>query len=305
MLKKGMFCVLCFLLLFQTGLPAFADVGAASLYMYVETGNTGRLHLRARPDSGSDSLGLYSNGTLVQLEGLIGDAWAAVLVNGRHGYMNMNYLTGSLAAQSAGTGNVLRYTCTDNRLERQTAVRQQVAGASAASLKRMYVSTGCGSLHLRAYASQNAQSLGLYPNGAPVYAADLGNGWSYVLAGGLYGCMMTQYLSPNPPYAGYSYSPAPTANLYVPQYSVPAQQNQFCNPQPTPVPLVCGGPYVTVQNPNSSFVYLRSSKDSDRRDNILAQVPVGTRLILLEYGQYWSRVNCAGTEGYMATRYLN
>ena len=163
----------------------------------------------------------------------------------------------------------------------------------------MYVETGnSGRLHLRSRPDGGSESLGLYPNGTQVFAADLGNGWSYVLANGLYGCMMTQYLSPDPPY---SYTPA-AASSVMHQYASAAQPSVFCYPQPTPA-LYCGG-FVTVRNPNSSFVYLRSSKDSDRRDNILAQVSVGTQVTLLEAGRYWSRVRYDGLEGFMVSSYL-
>ena len=291
-----------------TVLPAEADGLPDNLYMYVETGNGGRLHLRAWPDGGSESLGLYRNGTRVLVEGFADSRWAAVLVDGRRGYMNMNYLSGG-ASETASAGMGLPYVCAGGAsaapvFSRQSAVRQQVSGSPAGAFKRMYVRTSCGSLHLRAYASQNAESLGLYPNGTPVYAADLGNGWSYVLANGLYGCMMTRYLSACPPYAGSVSAPAATPFPVIYQYAAPVQSSVFCYPQPTPAPVLYGGAIVTVRNPNSSFVYLRSSKDSDRRDNILAQVSVGAQVTLLESGRYWSRVWYEGLEGFMVSSYL-
>ena len=302
-MKRKMASILCALMMALVPvLPARADGLPGNLYMYVETGNSGRLHLRSRPDGGSESLGLYRNGTLVLVEGFANGCWAAVLVNGRRGYMNMNYLSGSVSDVPATEAGV-PYVCPVSASavpvsSRQTAVRQQVSGSPAGTFKRMYVRTSCGSLHLRAYASQSAESLGLYPNGTQVFAADLGNGWSYVLANGLYGCMMTQYLSPDPPY---SYTPA-AASSVMHQYASAAQLSVFCYPQPKPA-LYCGG-FVTVRNPNSSFVYLRSSKDSDRRDNILAQVSVGTQVTLLEAGRYWSRVRYDGLEGFMVSSYL-
>ena len=308
MLKKRMLCVLCFLLIFQSGMTAFADGAPGSLTLYVDTGNAGRLHLRSRPDSASESLGLYRNGTQVLVEGFANGGWAAVLVNGRRGYMNMNYLSGS-ASQAAAAGEILRSVCAGSVSitpvsSRQTAVRQQVSGSTAGVFKRMYVRTSCGSLHLRAYASQGAESLGLYPNGTPVYAADLGNGWSYVLAGGLYGCMMTQYLSPDPPYSCSGYEQVSAVSPVIYQYAVPARSSFSCGPQPTPIPSPQCGMFAIVRNPNSSFVYLRSSRDADRRDNILAQVPAGAEVTVLEQAQYWSRVRYHGMEGYMASRYL-
>ena len=260
--------------------PASADGMQGSLFMYVDTGNPGKLHLRARPDSGSESLGLYRNGTRVLVEGFANSCWAAVLVNGRRGYMNTRYLSGCAPVQAAAPNDAARCLNPGN-----SSARQQVVVSNPSVFKPMYVSTGCGSLHLRAYASRNADSLGLFPSGTQVYAIDLGNGWSYVLANGVYGCMMTQYLSPMP----------------EPVY---AAQNVLCS-QTASIPSWRVGAVVTVRNPNSSFVYLRSSKDSDRRDNILSQVPVGAQAVLLEHGEYWSRILYEGVEGFMVSRYLN
>ena len=279
-MKKKLICAMAVLMAAVTVCRAAAPAMAEGLCMYIETGNQGRLHLRAQPEAGAESLGLYRNGTQVLVEGFANGCWAAVLVNGRRGYMNMDYLAACEAALPA------RISAAAQSCQYPT-VRQQVVGSTPTAMKPMYVS--CGSLHLRAYASQSAESLGLFPSGTQVYAADLGNGWSYALVNGLYGCMMTRYLSPVP--AVYEYvSPAPTqAARYMPQ----AASSAFC-----------AGSVVTVRNPNSSFVYLRSSKDSDRRDNILAKVPVGAQAILLEPGEYWSRILCEGIEGVMASRYL-
>lgn len=303
--------IVCAVLLAVTAacivLPALADGMQNGLYMYVDTGNGGRLHLRSQPDSGSESLGLYRNGTRVWVEGWVNGCWASVLANGKHGYMNTAYLTGSSSVSTSVLESAALYACPVNvsspSLPMQNpSVRQQVTGGTPGTLKRMYVATSCGSLHLRAYASQDAESLGLYPNGTQVYAADLGNGWSYVLANGLFGCMMTRYLSPNPPYSYSGYVPARTSVPVI--YPVPAQQSVSCYPQPTSAPSLYCGILVTVRNPNSSFVYLRSSRDSDRRDNILAQVPVGAQVMLLEAGRYWSRVRYDGLEGFMVSGYL-
>ena len=334
--------------------PALADGVHGELCMYVETGNRGKLHLRARPDRGSESLGLYRNGTRVLVEGFANGSWAAVLVNGRRGYMNTDYLSGYSPVPTAApvswpvaAEDTTLYVCTGNSgrlhlracasrdaaslglydngtpvrvasrqdgwayvnvngtagymllnclsasvpaasLSSQTsAVRQQVSVSNPGMFKAMYVNTGSGGLHLRAYASQNADSLGLYPHGTRIYAIDLGNGWSYVLVNGLYGCMMTQYLSPL------------SEPVYSNQNAWNAPQS-LCSSQPASAP----GAFITVRNPNSSFVYLRSSKNADRRDNILAQVPVGAQATLLEPGEYWSRILYEGMEGYMVSGYL-
>ncbi len=59
------FCVLALVLaLAASCAPALAD---NPYYMYVNTGNSGRLHLRALPTAASQSLGLYANGTQVRV----------------------------------------------------------------------------------------------------------------------------------------------------------------------------------------------------------------------------------------------
>ena len=300
--KKRFFYVLSALLVaVAVSCPApsaMAECAPGSPCMYVETGNRGKLHLRSRPDSGSESLGLYRNGTRVLVEGFANGCWAAVLVNGRRGFMNMNYLTSCPPGQASALP--ARFSTAVLSCQ-NPAVRQQVTGAIYGAMKPMYVT--CGSLHLRAYASQNAESLGLYPKGTQVYAADLGNGWSYVLVNGLYGCMMTRYLSPASETVC-SNQNAWRAREYICCPQSAAVPQYVCSSQSASVTSWRIGSVVTVRNPNSTFVYLRSSKDSDRRDNILARVPVGAQAVLLEYGEYWSRILYEGIEGFMASRYL-
>ena len=379
-MRKKLLRALCALLIAVTAalaaVPAQADA-RGDLYMYVETGNKGKLHLRAKPDSGSESLGLYRNGTKVLIEGFANGTWAAVLVDGRRGYMNIHYLSGYAPAVTgpavlpAVTENTTLYVRTGNsgKLHLRANASQDadslglypngtpvhvtsrngawafvnVNGAmgfmmlnylsdspSAASsfvqqptpaplsgaVTRMYVNTGnTGRLHLRAAAREDAASLGLYANGTMVYASPLGNGWSQVTVGGQTGYMMTQYLSPVPGLAYPYYTAQPTAAPYVYQYPyaaapTPAPVYSYYVPLPTaaptasPAPSLYAGAAVTVRNRNSSFVYLRSSRDSDRKDNILAQVPVGEKVTVLEPGQYWSRVRYDGIEGYMVSGYL-
>ncbi len=310
MMMKKVLGVLCALLIALTAFfavhPALADGGWGSMYMYVETGNSGKLHLRAGPGSSYASLGLYRSGTPVLVEGFANGSWASVLVDGRRGYMNVHYLSGCAPAQA---GPVSFPAGTDYTI--------------------LYVRTGNGGrLHLRADASRDAVSLGLYANGTQVYALSLDNGWSQVTVDGITGFMLTGCLSPVPP-SMYSWSAAqPTAAPYVYRYTptasptprvtyrywyiqpTAAPQSAVYYPQLPPAPTASpasslyAGAVITVRNRNSTFVYLRSSRDSDRKDNILAQVPVGAQVMMLEPGEYWCRVRYGGLEGYMVSRYL-
>ena len=401
MMLKKVIGVLCALLIALTAIfavhPALADSGQGSLYMYVETGNNGKLHLRAGPGSGYESLGLYRSGIPVLVEGFANGDWASVLVDGRRGYMNMRYLTGcaltqadpvsfpavterttlyvrtgnsgrlhlradaSRDAESLGlylngtpvcvisrngawafvnvdgaTGYMMLNFLTDNASvyspNQQMNARQQKAlnpVFPSGSFSVMYVNTGnTGMLHLRAAARQDAESLGLYANGTQVHALCLGNGWSQVTVGGITGFMLTGCLSPLPPSMHSCSAPQPTAAPYVYRYTptaspTPRVTYRYWYIQPTAVPQpavyypqlppaptaspassLYAGAVLTVRNRNSSFVYLRSSRDSDRRDNILAQVPVGSQVMMLEPGEYWCRVRYGGLEGYMVSGYL-
>ena len=85
----------------------------SSKTMYVATGNKGRLHLRKDASRKSSSLGLFANGTAVQVSAL-SDAWAKVTVSGKNGYMMLSCLTDQKVRTSSGkyikgTGSVRMY----------------------------------------------------------------------------------------------------------------------------------------------------------------------------------------------------
>ena len=404
---------LLIVVLLASCIPAQADGGTGNLYMYVRTGNSGRLHLRAMPSTASQSLGLYANGTPVLVES-IANNWAFVTVNGRRGYMMLSCLTGvapnvpvSPAVTPVPTEDTTLYVRTGNsgRLHLREFASQsarslglyangtpvRVTARSGAwafvtvggntgymmlqfltatvpsqpypvpviqpgSSTLMYVRTGnSGKLHLREYASQSARSLGLYPNGTQVYAVDMNNGWSQAVVSGQSGYMMSQFLAPYsvtpdvtpvPVPAGSTVMYISTGNsgrlhlrenmstaarslgLYpngtqvavITNYGAWAYVNvggrvgymmtQFLTsgqpgPVITPVPAVTPIPgQATVQQPNNSFVYLRSTKNSESINNVICQVPSGSVVTVVEWGSLWSKIRYDGMEGYMVTNYL-
>ncbi len=303
----------------SSGQYSFATITENSL-MYVCTGNSGRLHLREYAHQDARSLGLYANGTQVIVLNRRGN-WAYVYVNGVYGYMMLNYLSPN-----------------------QYNPVYPISGAVT-----KYVNTGnSGRLHLREYASQNARSLGLFPNGTKVSAVDLGNGWSYVSFNGYTGFMMTKYLSPTEPYYPSPYVPGEYTLMYVysatgakvPLYSgtgdntsilgrydngtavyvlqnygtwslviVNGAQGYMKNaslskkPYTPPMP---GSPIGTAQvrQPNGSFVYLRSSRSTDSLDNVLAKVPSGAKVTVYQRDEWYSLVQYNGILGYMVSHYL-
>ena len=314
---------------------ANADGGTGSFYMYIQTGNTGRLHLRALPSADSQSLGLFSNGTPVLVESISGN-WALVQVYGQRGYMSLSCLSSVPPTNPTVTPVPTEYTT-------------------------LYVQTGnSGKLHLREYASQNARSLGLFPNGTLLYAVDMGNGWSYVTVNGLTGYMMNKFLafsSSNVTPAPVTPVPAPTGSTllyiatgnsgklhlrenmstdagslglypngtqvavianygawayvnvagktgYMMTRYLAAYQTGVITPTPTPGTTPAPLTSATVHQPNNSFVYLRSSRSSDSTTNVICQVPSGSVVTVVEWGELWSKIRYDGMEGYMVTHYL-
>ena len=418
-MKRPVIISLCALLMAAVMLfaviPANADGGANAFYMYVQTGNTGRLHLRALPTANSQSLGLFYNGTPVLVENISG-GWALVQVNGQRGYMSMNCLSAIAPVNPTGTPVPTEYTTlyvqsgNSGKLHLREYASQNArslglypngtavtvtarsgqwayvnvcgvhgymmlkflsaAGPAAPTVQPtlnpgiatlMVVRTGnSGKLHLREYASQNARSLGLYPNGTLLYALNLGNGWSQVNVNGLTGYMMTQFLavsSSNVTPAPVTPVPVPTdaavmyiatgnsgklhlrenmstdagslglypngtqvavlANYgtwayvnvagktgYMMTRYLAAYQTGLVTPTPAPGTTAAPAGTATVTHPNNSFVYLRSSRSSESTTNVICQVPSGSVVTVVEWGELWTKIRYDGMEGYMVTHYL-
>ncbi len=296
--------------------------------MYVYTGNSGRLHLREYAGQGARSLGLYPTGTEVLVLNRSGN-WAYVYVNGVYGYMMLSYLSFQQYQPIQPIHPI-----------------QPIIPIPGAVIKYIYTGNS-GRLHLREYASQNARSLGLFPNGTQVYASDLGNGWSYVTVNGYAGYMMTRYLSTSP-YSPQPYVPGQYILMYV--YSPTgakvvlradmkqsaASLGSYASGTPayvlanygswsyvqiagnlgymlssclsdTPYSPIIPGPAIgtaTVQHPNGSFVYLRSSRSTDSLDNVLAKVPSGAAVTVYQSDEWYSLVEYNGITGYMVSHYL-
>lgn len=252
-MKKSVFASVCVLLLAAvvlfSAVPARAEAPFGCSILYVSTGNAGRLHLRAMPSTDSRSLGLYRNGTQVRVMSRLG-LWAYVNVNGATGYMMTRYLAAFASQSEPNPYATVRYVRTGNS----------------------------GRLHLREHASRDARSLGLYFNGTQVDVIANYGTWSFVNVNGKAGYMMSVYLASAPPAL---ITPALTAT-----------------PAPAPFSIL------TVRQPNDSFVYLRSTSTSNSNTNVICKVPSGSRVTLLEWGEWWSRVCYNGVEGYMVSHYL-
>ena len=238
------------------------DPGAATT-LYISTGNTGRLNLREFPSTSSKSLGLYSNGTPVSAARLA-NGWSQVVVNGQRGFMMTQYLT----AAAPSTHSPVVPTATPSP-------SGPVPTAHPGYVGSMYVSTGnSGALNLRESFSTSSRSLGLYPNGTPVFVYATLGAWVHVSVGGQTGYMMAKFLSVSQP----AVTPVTTT------------------------PVLPGT--ATVKHPANSFVYLRSTANSNNLSNVLDEVPSGTQVEVLSWGNSWSYISYNGMQGYMVTNFL-
>ena len=267
-----------------TPLPSTEDTA-----MYIRTGNTGKLHLREKNSTSSASLGLYPNDTKVQITHRDG-TWAYVHVDNKTGWMMLKYLTST----------------TPGTTPAPTVPPTATPTPSASEYTEMVVRTDDGNkLHLREYASRDAKSLGLYPVGTKVTVINRTGSWAQVKVGGQYGYMMLRYLystaTPAPtatptasPTPGPSATPSPTPG----PTSTPA-------PTATPVPTATPRPNTaTVYQKNGSYVNLRSSKGSTSNKNVIAKIPSGTVISVLEWGDPYTKVSYQGQTGYIISSYL-
>ena len=237
----------------------------AAVAMVVRTGNTGKLHLREAPSTSSRSLGLYPNGTTL-LAVLLGNGWARVQVNGAEGYMMTGFLAELITPTPTPTPDPALPTPTPT----------PTPGPSTDVT--MVIATGnSGKLHLRENVSTSSASLGLYPNGTLVTVHGAIGNWYAVTVNGKNGYMMRQFLSPVA-------APSPTPVGY------------------TPTPIPAPGIY-TVTQPNNSFVNLRAYPNSEA-DNVIAKLPSGTQVEMLEKGETWCKIRVNGMEGWIISWYL-
>ena len=287
-MKKSLSFLLA-LVLMLAALPAVAETVAApeatpapetrQLMAVVKYTQFGRINMRAEPNEFSARVGVLSGGTLVKV--LDGGTGHWVLVEGEEkiGYMSSNFLE---LFYDGETPPIPVKTATPVPAATRTPAPSysytepvQVVSWPVTENTLMYVDTANGkSLNLRAGPSKNYAAIASYRVGTAVTVMARWGDWAYVKVGSRKGFMMLEFLS-------YS-MPAPT---------VP----------PAPEPVIA---IVTVVHPWGSFVYLRSSTTTDTNQNILAKIPHGTAVELLEWGFWYSRIRYNGITGYIVTSYL-
>lgn len=94
-MKRLFVSLLCVSLVFVFSIcfDAFADNQATAI---ITGGNADRVHLRAQPSQGAESLGLYFAGTPVKYTGNLNETWVSVQIGSEHGYMMSAFLSNKL-----------------------------------------------------------------------------------------------------------------------------------------------------------------------------------------------------------------
>lgn len=284
----------------------------------------GWLKLREAPNTDAKVLASYYTGTKVTILGTSG-SWYYVSVGGRTGYMMGSYLTinADTGASNAPSGNlnITAWVTSANGLPVRMrsgpstgygvlasyAVGTQVTilakgtywfqisvngkigymmsqyltttkpgtGGSAStpstgSVAYVYASNG-GNVNLRTGAGTNYGVIGSYSVGTPVTVLSAGKTWSYIRVGTRTGYMMTKYLTTTPPSTA---TPPSTSGSYI--------------------------AYVT--STNGYGVRMRTGAGTSYR--VLATLPVGTQVTVLQHNALWDYIRYGAMEGYMQNSFL-
>ena len=265
----------------------------------------GRLNLRETASLSAKVLGQFPTGTLVEITQR-GDEWHQVEVDGKTGYMMAKFLN-------------------DGESARMATVR---------------TNSGIG-LNLRKEPSLDGAIITSVKNGQTVTVTQQGKEWSRVNASGTEGFMATKYLQFAAPSAPVTGKVAVVANPRDTQVlnlreepSTDARVLAYYRNGDRVTILKSGSTWHKVQTEDgrigymmarylkedggSSIVlpyqartfnvnggsYVNFRSGASLNSGILARVPVGTAVTVLEHGTDWCRVQIGTQEGYMSTWFL-
>ena len=249
----------------------------------------GRLHLRERPSQSSDSLGLYDNGTTVQVLG-ISALWCHVMVERKAGFMMTVYLNPKLSFEAAGSGSG---SINDNTGNTGNAATGGLNGSWGGPVGAHHVaswpisptdystviavvhnSNAADRLHLRSEPRDDAKSLGKYYNGVRLTNAGQPVGdWIPVKIGSLTGYMKKQYLE---------LADTPGSSLSSIKSAMPIMK---------------------VSNPNTAANLNLREKPSTTSSS-LGVYSNGTKVVLMGFNDEWAHVIVDGKMGFMMGIYL-
>ncbi len=263
----------------------------------------GRLNLREYADANSRSLGKYSTGTWVTVDGNNQYGWCPVRTfDGKRGYMDAGYLT---FAASGNTG-VVRYanggyvnlrqgpsldfpvvirvtSGTTITIEDASYEWNYVTVCQGGRTYRGYmhdslidkkassarvVTRNGGKVNVRSGPTSSYHSVGSLRSGTPVSLLLRGNGWSMISGGGLTGFMSNEYLS------GTSSGGSNTSSAVA-----------------------------YVNNPRSTQV-LNLRETPSQASRSIGQYRNGTQVKVVRKDPSWCEVYVGTRHGYMMTRYL-
>ena len=232
--------------------------------------------MRENPSKNSTILGLYSNGTSVQVLGL-SENWYHVQVDGKTGFMISSGFSDRLSYSSSNTGNSSNNTGNSSK---ENTVWNGPSGTHKTAEWPLIIDDylavvnnpkSTDRLHLRSFASEKATSLGKYYNGVRVIVDGPVDGeWTKVIVGNLNGYMKTKYLV----ISGEG-KPYPSSAM----------------------------PIMTINNPNSEQcvdLYAEQSQKSE----FLGVYYNGTSVILMGFNATWAHVIVDGKVGFILAKYL-
>ncbi len=302
-MKRILAGITALMLALMLGIGGALAQGEGACWAIVQGGNSDRVHLRAGASTGSASLGLYFTGAPVLWLGDAGNGWSMVCAGTQTGYMMSKYLSrqaalpvGTVTAQATlmdqpqnqavallscpsgqtvtvmgETGTQWYYVAVNGHVGYLPAGRVSVTGGTVTPPGTYGMATLNGltsdRVHLRARASANSASLGLYFTGTEVtLRSEVRNGWVPVTIGAVDGYVDARYLVFNGTVAGR---------------------------QPT----------MTVRNPNSSWVNLRAAPSTSAKS--LGTLYNGNQVTVLgETSTHWYYVSTASGRGYVVGDFL-
>ena len=321
------FMAFCMVLALVICLIPVPQADAASMTATVKGG---WLRLREQPNTNSKTINSYYTGTQVTILGTSGN-WYYVRVNGSTGYMMGSYLSinadsGSSNAPS-GNLNITAYVTSANGLGVrmrsgpgttygvignypvgtkvtilakgtywfQISINGQVGymmsqylttsssgssgstggSSSTGSGYTAYVTSANGlSVNLRSGAGKNYAVIGSYSVGTQVTVLEYGKTWSYIRVGTRTGYMMSEFLTTTGVSSGGTTSTPSTSGSYT--------------------------AYVT--STNGYGVRMRTGAGTSYR--VIATLPVGTQVTVLQHNATWDYIRFGTTDGYMQNTFL-
>ena len=238
----------------------------------------GSLRLRTEPNTTSKVVAVYRSGTQVTVHQQQGGWCYVTTPDSRFGYMDARWLT-----YANPTPEKPSRTWTD--------VNQSAWVISA---------NGRGVRMRSATVVNDSNVLGLYPVGRTVLVLkESSDGWSWIKVDGVYGYMMSQFLT----YESVATAPAVPVTPAAPNQ--PSQKGTV----PSSTEPATSGAWEEVSRPG--WVYSANGKSVNLRSapviqdgNVIRLCPSGTTAWVLCRNGDWSMITVGGKTGYMMTKYL-